>query len=401
MPKEYSPFTPGVPVPVDFFVGRKKEIEQLRFSVNQVVHGRQQNVFMMGERGIGKSSLAAFFRNLPEIKDVFVSVHTLLGGVSTLEEMVKRIYDGLLKDSLVDKPLHEKIRNLFGKYVKKIGLFDISIEFAPPEGELKSLARIPNFIASLEKLIKEISDSKKGLLIALDDINGLSANVDFANWYKSLVDEIATSQKTVPVLFMLIGLPDRRDSLISLNPSISRIFSIIEIKPLSMDETKDFYCKTFNKYGITTAPEALDIMCRLSGGLPMLVHEIGDAVFRIDTDDHIELDDATEGIFAAADIVGRKYLDPIVYSAIRSENYRSILFKLADRPFKSEFRKKDVESTLTEKEKRVFHNFLRRMVQLGVIVRELGLGPGGYRYANQLYSIYMLLVGGRRKRKKS
>lgn len=353
----------------------------------------------MGERGIGKTSLASFFRNLPEIKDAFVTVHTLLGGVNTIEEMVKRIYEGLLKESLFDKPLYEKIRNLFGKYVKKIGLFDISIEFAPPEGELKSIARIPNFIASFEKLLTVISDSKKGLLIALDDINGLSQNADFANWYKSLVDEIATSQKVIPVLFMLIGLTERRNSLISLNPSLSRVFSIIDIKPLSKKETKDFYEKTFNKVGITMEPDALDTMCIFSGGLPMLVQEIGDAVFRIDKDDRIDHLDVMNGIVRAADIVGVKYLEPTVFSAIRSEYYRSIISKLGSKPFTSKFRKKDVEPKLTEKERKVFHNFLRRMVQIGVILKEPGLGAGGYRFANELYRIYIWLEGQRRKSK--
>lgn len=48
MLKEYSPFTPGVPVPIalfDLFAGRKEEIEQLKRAVNQVLHGRQEMFF--------------------------------------------------------------------------------------------------------------------------------------------------------------------------------------------------------------------------------------------------------------------------------------------------------------------------------------------------------------------
>ncbi len=60
------------------------------------------------------------------------------------------------------------------------------------------------------------------------------------------------------------------------------------------------------------------------------MHEIGDAVFWKDEDGIISENDAMSGIFDAADRIGKKYLDPKVYRAIRSERYRSILRKLGE-----------------------------------------------------------------------
>ncbi|MGH7151661.1 MAG: ATP-binding protein, partial [Planctomycetota bacterium] len=99
MVKESSPFTPGVPVPVDFFVGRRTEIERLLQSVREVAGGKQRNVFLAGERGIGKSSLARVTRFLARRDHDLLCVQVLLGGVTDLGEMVRRILERLVNDS--------------------------------------------------------------------------------------------------------------------------------------------------------------------------------------------------------------------------------------------------------------------------------------------------------------
>lgn len=43
--KENSPFTPGSPVPVELFVGRSEQIEELVRYVGQISLGKQENVF--------------------------------------------------------------------------------------------------------------------------------------------------------------------------------------------------------------------------------------------------------------------------------------------------------------------------------------------------------------------
>jgi hypothetical protein len=112
----------------------------------------------------------------------------------------------------------------------------------------------------------------------------------------------------------------------------------------------------------------------------------------------IDEDDALYGIFTAAEVVGKKYLDPKVYRAIRSERYRSILRKLGETwDFSGSFKKKEVEAKLTQSEKKVFHNFLRKMRELGVIESDLESGRGAYRFVNDLYPVYLMLESERFK----
>ena len=48
-----------------------------------------------------------------------------------------------------------------------------------------------NFPEAIKSVMDKLKEEKSGIFIALDDINGLSTNPDFANWYKSFVDNVA------------------------------------------------------------------------------------------------------------------------------------------------------------------------------------------------------------------
>ena len=393
--KENSPFTPGSPVPVELFVGRAEQIKEVIRYIKQTSSGKQENVFLAGDRGIGKSSLASFLRSLVVQQENMLGIHVFLGRVSTLEEMVRHVFDQILKEAK-GQVFFDKITKLFGKYIQEIGLFGISVSFSPPEKDLKELVR--TFPEALGNLIETIKKEKKGLFIALDDINGLADKAHFANWYKSFVDEIATQYEDFPVFIMLIGIPEKRDTLSTLQPSLMRIFRVVEIEKLTDEEVKRFLFNAFEQANMSVKPKGMDIMVKYSSGLPILMHEIGDAVFWLDDDGVINERDALRGVVTAAEGIGRKYLDPKVYRAVRSERYRSILRKLPQLSLSRYFTKKGVEERLNEKEKGVFHNFLRKLREIGVIEPDLEKGRGSYRFVNEIYPVYLWMESERFKK---
>jgi len=121
----------------------------------------------------------------------------------------------------------------------------------------------------------------------------------------------------------------------------------------------------------------------------MLMHEVGDAVFWLDTDDNIDEKDAIGGILMVAETVGRKYLDRQVYRRLRSETYRSILRRIGRLPLGTSFQRKEILEKIPEKERKTFDNFLQRIKRLGVI-KETEI-RGEYRFMNQLYHLYVEL----------
>lgn len=390
MEPESSPFTPGQPVPIEYFVGRIAEIESLRGLVKSAVQGKLKIGFMTGERGIGKSSLVSFVRYLVEREEKVAAVHVFLGGVKDLPGMMQTVYTKILRDS-IEKPWYQKLAKFFGQRVKQVGLFGISVALQLTEEEKEQLAA--NFVTSIRQLIDQLGEERKGLLLILDDINGLASSAEFANWLKSANDEIATSNKQINLCIMIVGTEDRKESLVALQPSIARILNPIILRPWNDDETKEFYQNSFGRRAITIDDDALNLMVRYTGGFPVLAQEIGDGVWRNTPvgESRVTKSSALFGVQLAADQLGLKLLEPQVVQAINSERYRSILQKLPEISKFTSFKRSELKAQLTAEEVKVLDNFFRRMEGLGVIVRDDQRGTGYYKFANQLYHLYFYL----------
>ncbi len=242
MNPESSPFTPGQPVPIEFFVGRVNEIEYLRSMVRTAVKGRFKIGFVTGERGIGKSSLVSFVRHLSEREDQIAGSHVFLGGAKDVPDMIRRTLDRLLKEN-IDKPWYSKLRDFFGRHIGEVGLFGISVELRLSDADLKTLAH--EFVPTLRHLLQKLKGERKAFLLILDDINGLANSEEFANWLKSTVDEIATGVGSLSLCLIVVGLEEKRKSLLSLQPSLDRVFDLIQIRPWSDHETAQFFVDTF------------------------------------------------------------------------------------------------------------------------------------------------------------
>ena len=390
MTPESSPFRPGQPVPIEFFVGRSAEVERLSGMVAGSTRGRFGIGFVSGERGIGKSSLASFVLRLVEREHDAVGCHVFLGGVQDLKEMLRRTFDRLLKES-IDEPWHKQVRDFFGDHVRQVGLFGISLELNLADRDLSAMEH--HFVPSIRRLLDEIGEHRKSLFLILDDINGLAGSSDFANWLKSTVDEIATAREATRLCILVVGLEQRRHELVAGQPSPDRVFELFDIAPWSNEETLDFYRDSFLAGNADISEEHLQILVRYSGGLPVLAHEIGDAVWRTARRPKIKKEEILRGIATAAEVIGRKMLEPKVFKAVRSDRYRSILRKIADPP-EMYLRRGELLERLTGTEKKVLDNFLRRMRDLGILEADPEI-QGGYRFLNHLHALYFFMEARR------
>jgi len=384
--KGKSPFYPGQPVPVDFFIGRFKEIERIIRTVKQVELGKPQAVFLSGEYGIGKSSLASFLRFYAERNNHILGIHVFLGGAETLEDVAIKTVEAVIKQQIYEETKLEKIRNLLAKYIGQQSLFGININFDVLKADALNLSQ--GYLPFLRELLNRFKDDNvKGIMLILDEINGIAGNKQFAHFIKGLVDENAVSKTPLPLLLMLCGVEERKKQMIDNHQPIERIFDAIEINPMDETEMKEFFTKTFNSVNMNVADEAMTFLCRYSAGYPKLMHIVGDAAFWLNNDTLIDKNDATAGIIEAAGEIGKKFVDQQIYTALHSSDYRSILAKLAKEKFDLSFRKGDIEKGLSESERKKFHNFLQRMKKLGLL--KSGEEHGEYIFTNRLARLYI------------
>ena len=383
-----SPFTPGSPARADLFAGREGQIWEVSNYLTQAAHGRMENVFLIGDRGIGKSSFASFILEKARASNDFVGAHVHLGGANTLEEMARRVIEELVNE-IRRYSWHDELMRFVREHVRSVGVFGARLEFNPPRENLAHI--VSSFPNVLGDFLARIREHNKGAIIILDDINGLAETPMFANWYKSMADYVATHFESYPALIMVSGLRENREQLANHQPSLLRVFRLIELERLSDGEVENFFEKAFSQAGVRVESDAMRLMVVYSGGLPAMMQEIGNAVFWEDQDGVVNLGDALEGVVSAAMDVGRRYLNPKVYDTFRNERYQAIIRKLTDYPVRQGFIRRQVAERLTLEERKAFDNFLRRLRELGVVEVDPQGGRGAYRYTNLIFPVYMLV----------
>src|SRR3989338_133748 len=384
--KRKSPFYPGQPVPVDFFIGRFNEIQRIIRAIKQVELGKPQAVFLTGEYGIGKSSLAGFLRFYAERNNHIFGIHVLLGGAETIEDVAEKTVEAVIKQQIYEESRSDKVRNFLSRYIGQQSLFGLNINFEALKSDAPNLSH--GYLPFLRDLLDRLkNDNIKGIMLILDEINGITQNKQFSHFIKGLVDENALSKNPLPLMLMLCGVEDRREDMIKHHQPIERIFDVIEIKPMDNSEMKEFFNKTFNSVNMQVEEAALSSLCRYSAGFPKLMHIIGDNIFWVNQDSLVDKDDAIRGILSAAEEIGKKFVDQQVLNALRSNDYRSILAKLAKENFDLSFKKGNIEKGLTDSEKKKFHNFLQRMKELGLF--KAGDEQGEYIFTSRLARLYV------------
>lgn len=389
-PKGKSPFYPGQPVPVELFVGRKAQIDRVTTRGSaQVAAGKPVAVFIQGEYGIGKSSIAGFLQAVAERQHGLHPIYVPVGGAETIDEVAMRVLEATLRSGAFEAGRSERIRNWLGKYIGEQSLFGFTVHVEQLRKDAPSIANgILPFFGEVYARLRDTG--VKGIFVVLDEINGITANPKFSHFIKGLVDTNAMAREQVPLLLALCGVEERRREMIAQHQPIDRIFDVVEITPMTDLEMQEFFGKAFASVGMSVTDDALKMMCHYSAGFPKIMHVVGDMAYWQDTDGVVNQADAINAVVVAADEVGKKYVDQQVYRALRSTDYRSILTKIAVQgPDLMAFNKRQIEEGLTETEKRKFNNFLQKMKTLKVL--RAGDVRGEYVFNLRMVRLYIWL----------
>jgi len=391
--KGKSPFYPGQPVPVELFVGRARQIERiLQRGVGQVSQGKPVALFVQGEYGIGKSSIARFVQWLAEKDYGLHGIYAPLGGAGRLADLAIAVTEATLRSGAYDPTRSERMRDFLAKYVgqqEMFGFFTLNLEALKRDvPNLTTPFGMLRFLSQTRDRLKDIG--VKGLFLILDEINGITSDPEFAHFIKGLVEANSLSREPLPLLLMLCGVEERRREMISAHQPVDRIFDVIDISVLTNDEMTTFFERALESVQMKVTTDAMALLTHYSAGFPKVMHLVGDEAYWLDADGTVDKQDALKAVVAAADDVGKKYVDQQVYRALRSPDYRSILAKIGKMdPSAMSFIKGDVEKGLTETEKKKFNNFLQKMKRLQVL--RSGETTGEYIFNMRMVRLYIWL----------
>ncbi len=272
--KGKSPFYPGQPVPIELFIGRKEEIARISRSLQQVKQGKPQAIYLTGEYGIGKSSLASYMRHVAESTNNILGIHVFLGDAQTVDELATKTVQSVINSETFEPSKGEEIHNFLAKYILQQELFGATINMQALKADGPNLSK--GFLPFLRELLRKVEkNGRTGIMLILDEINGISRQPQFAHFIKTLVDENAVSGSPLPLMLMLCGVDERRRDMIQNHQSIERIFDIVEIEQMSMEDMADFFTNSFGSVDMNVDSKAMNRMCFYSAGFPKIMHVVG------------------------------------------------------------------------------------------------------------------------------
>ena len=379
-----SPFQPGIPVSPDRFRGRQKTIEKILRYVGPAIKGQTQHFFLTGNRRMGKTSVTDFVKDFVDYKKGMIGVYVSNKGNNSIEILTKEIIEGLINE-LPPESRIKKIKKWFGKHIQSIEIKGTTINFEVDNHLLRNFKNY--FPDHILEIYGDFPESKQnGILIIIDDINGLSKSREFADWYKKLADTLAVSNHyNLPVYFLLAGYPERFNALVVHEESFGSIFHFDFIDCLTDEEVIDFFEDTFSQIDMEISPEALEIMVTFSSGLPLMMQQIGESVFWTSKNNYISKKDATDGVINAAHEIGSKQIKPVL-DQIKSEKYEFILQFLVKNKMNT-FKRSDIKDIMDINDN-VLSNFLSKMVNLGILESTGHKYSRTYEFSNNLYYVY-------------
>jgi hypothetical protein len=341
MANRLNPFKPNNPVYSGMFAGRSNELKKIDNSLFQTAYDNPANLLLIGERGIGKTSLllvAKYFAQGDIIweskKHNFLTVQfNINNNFSTLDFILK--FQNALKREIYKQYKTYKIIEEFWGFIKKIEIAGCKIN---SEKKTEVQLIIDDFIYSLINTVKSInedkSNPKEGILVLIDEADTANESLDLGALLKNLTETLVT-ENCNKVLFILAGLPHVTEVLRKSHESSPRLFEELVIGPLSLDDTKYVLKQAIievNKVeperNLQFTDDAQTAFHAMSEGYPHFLQQIGYSTLELTDSNIITGQLVRESMFAgggALKIIGDRYYADLYYTKINVDSYRQIL----------------------------------------------------------------------------
>ena len=252
-----------------------------------------------------------------------------------------------------------------------------------------------SLIDTFDIFIKDVASnigSNKGILIVIDDINGLCQTPEFANWFRGIMHKLTFEYDgQIPIMFLLTSYPENLIRLQNHNESFGRLFYHYEISPLSNADVSLFFKEKFSQANMTCSDDIIELIVRCSYGIPLVMQEIGDNIYWLcDDSRHVNLNIALNGLRKASQIIYDRYLNSI----ISDENYLKLLQIISDNVDVTDltsFDTNDILKELKEEEYVLLNTFVDEALENDIITKISHFEDNKYKFNNPLYMVYIKL----------
>ncbi|MGH8905057.1 MAG: AAA family ATPase [Egibacteraceae bacterium] len=248
-------FSPSTPInDKDLFRGRHEQL----FKVFDVIHGRGQHGAVYGERGVGKTSVAAVASAIADVQGL-LTARVNCDGQDSFSSLWKKVVDEL--DIYVS---HPEFTGRAGQH----GEDELETAFDQASG----LFLQPDVSPGDVKIGLQLLSAVQPVVICFDEFDRVRDD----RLKTALADLLkALSDHAVLATVLVVGVADTVEDLIHEHESVNRALVQVRIPRMSDEELGEIVDRGLEAAGMDIAEGARRRIVRLSQGLPHYTHLLG------------------------------------------------------------------------------------------------------------------------------
>jgi AAA+ ATPase superfamily predicted ATPase len=306
-------FTPGAPIEHrDFLVGRAQELLDLHRAITRP----GLNPIVVGDRGVGKTSLACHAFSDLHFQRINISCHPDM----SFDELAKKVLHEMGFDVHTTEVIQESEKKIGGSALP----FGVGVSGESSKAESVKKSDLGSQVIDPETLFRMIKESGKQVLVILDEYDRVrTKSQEFHSSIASLIKNFGDHHWESGSRLVVVGVAQSAQALLGEHESIERNAREIFLRPLRNADVNDFLSVAEEKLQFQFDYDAKKDIVKRSSGYPYYVHLVSlaaiDSMVERDSNARkVSLQDYNNGLTKA------------VSQAYRSElmKYRHIIDKL-------------------------------------------------------------------------
>lgn len=380
------------------FSGRVEELLTLEKILFQTKNGNPQHFAIIGERGIGKSSLFYYLGAVArgDVESVsagafhFLTVNVTFEPATDYVEIIRKVAKALQKCAASHQTA-KATASVVWDFLKRWEV--AGVKYTPAE-QTASSELLEELTDATVRTCEALKNDIDGILILIDEADKPDATANLGEFAK-LFTERLSKENCNTVALGLAGLPALLPKLRKSHESAPRVFEVLTLDPLLPDERIAVISKGLdeaeprNGYRVTTEAAAEQLISMLSEGYPHFIQQFAYCAFEADTDNRIDGADVVKGAFGengAFKQLGVKYFEGLYFDQISSPEYRRVLRAMAEHG--DDWVKRTTVQTATGLKTSTLNNALNALKKRNIIQGKPGR-TGEYRLPSKTFAAWL------------
>ena len=381
------------------FVGRFDEVLKIAQALAQTMNDNPHHFLIHGERGIGKSSLLLYADSLakgdlfsPDHERYnFISIKTDLEEGDTQEDLIRKITQEL-KSALTARNLLKDSLKTAWDFVRRIEAYGVKVR---DSNDAPSRGLIDDVVQLLSSTSRDLGNRIEGIVIFIDEADRGAGSAGLGNFVKLLTERL-TRADCNNVCVGVAGISDVLSMMKASHASSLRIFNVMELEPLSVNEREEVIQRGLDaaldrtKTRTTIAPEASAYLADLSEGYPHFLQQYAYCAFEAHQGNEITMTDVQNGAYdqenGAIAQLGSHYFHDLYFGQINSDDYRKVLHSMSSDGDSYVSKKQIAERTRLKAT--TLTNALSALKKRNIIRAKPG-SPGLYRLPSQSFAAWL------------